>query len=217
MSRKEEDYQVLPIPMNTEFDFNIGSYTFQIKNLAEGIVIGGTIGLLLYLFCKKFSIPYGTAITIVLFGALGGAYLGIKGINGETVPGYLFNILKFHKNRRITHYNPRIKDEKRFFTEETDDDDYVIPRERLEALYRKVVAKADMENAKNNLQKEELDTSYMFFEDDISYLGKPVELMTKAEKRKLARQLKKKARLEAKQRKKELKDARKKKKIAGIR
>ena len=89
MSRKEEDYQVLPIPMNTEFDFNIGSYTFQIKNLAEGIVIGGTIGLLLYLFCKKFSIPYGTAITIVLFGALGGAYLGIKGINGETVPGYL--------------------------------------------------------------------------------------------------------------------------------
>ena len=71
--------------------------------------------------------------------------------------------------------------------------------------------------AKNNLKKEELDTSYMFFEDDISYLGKPVELMTKAEKRKLARQLKKKARLEAKQRKKELKDARKKKKIAGIR
>ena len=216
MGRKEEDYQVLPIPMNTEFDFNIGSYTFQIKNLAEGIAIGGAIGVLLYLLCRRFAIPYGTAITIILFGALGGAYLGIKGINGETVPGYLLNIIRFHKKRRITHYNPRIKAEKRFFTEETDDDDYVIPRERLEALYRKVVAKADMENAKNNLQKEELDTSYMFFEDDISYLGKPMELMSKAEKRKLARRLKKKARLEAKKKKKEMKDAKKKKKIAGI-
>ena len=79
------------------------------------------------------------------------------------------------------------------------------------------INRGPLESAKNNLKKEELDTSYMFFEDDISYLGKPVELMTKAEKRKLARQLKKKARLEAKQRKKELKDARKKKKIAGIR
>ena len=216
MGRKEEDYQVLPIPMNTEFDFNIGSYTFQIKNLAEGIAIGGAIGVSLYLLCRRFAIPYGTAITIILFGTLGGAYLGIKGINGETVPGYLLNIIRFHKKRRITHYNPRIKAEKRFFTEETDDDDYVIPRERLEALYRKVVAKADMENAKNNLQKEELDTSYMFFEDDISYLGKPMELMSKAEKRKLARRLKKKARLEAKKKKKEMKDAKKKKKIAGI-
>ena len=217
MSRKEDDYQVLPVPMNAEFDFNIGSYTFQIRNLIEGIFIGGTIGILLYLLCSKLHVPYGTAFTIILFGALGGGYLGIRGINGDTVSGFLLNIIRFQKNRRITHYNPRIKKEKRFFTEDTDDDDYVIPRERLEALYRKVVTRADTENAKNNLQKEELDTSYMFFEDDISYLGKPAELMSKAEKRKLARQLKKQEKLAAKQKKKEAKNDRKKKKIAGIR
>ena len=212
--REEEENQLLPIPINTEFDFNIGTMTFDIPRFVEALILSVSMLGILYLILSNVNLGFGTEVTIYIFGVAAAAYLGLNGIQGHRLSKFIMNIIAFYKNRRITHYNPRVKKEIRFFTEEVDDDDYVIPRERLEALYHKYVNKADSVQANKNLQTEELDTSTMFFEDDIEYLGKPEELMSKKELKKLqkrkAREEKKALKLKKKEQR--LNDKAKKKK-----
>lgn len=115
---------------------------------------------------------------------VGSAVLGIKGINGDSVFGYIYNKIIFLKNKRVCYYNPRIKTEIKFFTNSDGSEDYIAPREKIEEMYHKFISKTDIKSAQENLKQEELDTSYMYFEDDIDALGKPEELMSKKELKK---------------------------------
>jgi hypothetical protein len=210
---EEEQIEEMPIPQNAEFDLNIGSYSFEIRRAAEGLILGVLVGTPVYLLLRYLSVS-GMNLWIYSLAAAAGAFLiGNNGINGDSVSRYIMNVLRFSKKKRIAHYNPRIKFEKRFFTEETEDDDYVIPRERLEALYHKYVSKTNSENAHMNFEKEELDTSTMYFEDDIEVLGKPTELMSKSERRKYEKEKRKTIRkIEKEQRRKAKDEARQQKK-----
>ena len=202
MNDREENIQQMPVPINTEFDFNFGNYSFDIRRMSEAIIIGGILGFIGFVIVTKFNPSVGTGFTIVVMLAAAGGFLGLKGINGDNVSTYLLNIVRFMRNRRICHYNPRVRSEARYFTEDTSEEDYVIPRERLEAMYRKYVAKSDASSARNNLQEEIFDNETMFFEDDIELFGKPEALMSKAELRKYKRKQKREEKRKLRQQRK---------------
>lgn len=210
---KEESLDELPVPINTSFDFNIGPFSFELKRLIEGIIVAGLLCGGLYLITTYLiSIPWNYLITAYLFALAAGVYAGVSGINGDSITGYILNMIKFQRKKRVTHYSPRVKSEKRYFTEDVTDDDYVIPRERLEALYHKYVDRNETE-IDSIFREEVFDTSTMFFEDDIEVLGKPEELMSKGELRKLARAKKKEAKRQIKLAKKQQKEALKQQKL----
>ena len=220
MAREDENYDILPIPLNSKFDFNFLGLTFQMRKAFEGIALGLLGFLISYLIVRNIKMQIGVALTIMLFLTLGGLLLGGMGVNNDYVSNAIINIFTFYRKKRITFYNPRVKKEQRFFVEELqDEDDYVIPRERLEALYHKYINKKEIENAQDNFQDEEFDENYMYFEDDIDVLGKPRELMSERELKKLERLKKKEERKRKRLARRMMKNGRekeRKKKIAGI-
>lgn len=216
--RNEEEIDVITIPGNVGYDFNIGRFSFTNRRMFEALIMAVPLAIIIYLVNGYLPFSFGWKLTIFL-GVVGGAlFLGLKGINGDNVSTYIHNMIKFYQKRRIAHKNPRPHTENRFFTEETNDQDYVIPRERVEALYRKYVNSSGSIKAENNLKEEAFDDSTMIFESDIEVYGKPIEMMTKREIRALERKKRKEERLRKRERQRELRNEKKKgkKKIAGI-
>ncbi len=184
---REEYLDTFDVPQNTEYDLNILNYTFTYRSLIEGGVLALLSGaiMLAILTIVKLKLTYSFAL--VVFVALLGFALGVIGINGDSISNYLLNALKFARRRRVAYYNPRVKKEIKFFAD-TKEDDYVVPRERLEALYRSFISKKDVEEAQINLTNEDFDSSLMYFEDDIDAVGKPEEMLSKKERKKIEKQ-----------------------------
>lgn len=176
---QEERLDEMPIPVNADFDFPLFGKAFTLKNAVEGLVLGGFLALPAFLLLKNLKTSGLSLLVYTALTFLGGFLLGNNGINGDTLSRYLLNVLRFRKNKKITYYNPRVKSRKRFFTEETEDDDYVIPRERLEALYRRYLGRKEHENTSSVFEKEDLNDITLYFEDDIEEFGRPEELMSR--------------------------------------
>lgn len=215
MAIEQEEYDILPIPQNTEFDINIGNFSFETIRLIEGIVVGGALGLVLFLIANIFPIGGLRKAAIALIGVIGGGALAIRGINGNSLTEHLLYMIMFNKNKRICYYSDRVKTEKKFFTESAQEE-YVLPRERLEAMYHKYVAKPDKDREVFN---EHFDSKRMFFEEDIDLMGKPEELMSPRELKKYKKMKKKeeKEKLKKQVRKNENRKKQKETRVAGIR
>lgn len=215
MAIEQEEYDILPIPQNTEFDINIGNFSFETIRLIEGIIVGGALGLVLFLIANIFPIGGLRKAAIALIGVIGGGALAIRGINGNSLTEHLLYMIMFNKNKRICYYSDRVKTEKKFFTESAQEE-YVLPRERLEAMYHKYVAKPDKDREVFN---EHFDSKRMFFEEDIDLMGKPEELMSPRELKKYKKMKKKeeKEKLKKQVRKNENRKKQKETRVAGIR
>lgn len=212
---EQEQYDICPIPQNTEFDINIGSFSFETIRLIEGIIVGGTVGLVIFLLINIFPIGALRKGALVALGVIGGGALAIRGINGNSLTEHLIYMIKYKKNRRICYYSDRVKTEKKFFTESASEE-FVLPRERLEAMYHKYISKPDKDRIVFN---EHFDSKRMFFEEDIDLMGKPEELMSPRELKKYKKLKKKqeKEKLKKKARNNENKQKAKEVKVAGIR
>ena len=202
MARVEVDeYEVIDIPKNTEFDISFGNFAFELKRLVEAIVLSLVFSLIAIAIMNLFNLKATRQIAIVVLIVIACGMFALKGINGNSLTEHLIYMVMFKKNKRTTYYNDRVKVEKKFFTEDVDEQP-VIPRERLEAMYHKYVAKDDGKPKTKTIINEYFDASRMFFEEDIDALGKPEELMS-------PRELKKYQKLKKKEEKEKIKKAKK--------
>lgn len=188
---EKEKLDVIPFPENTEYDLNIMNWTFDIGRLLQGLACGGVIGAILFILLQQTRLVWTYRFSLVAVGFAIGVMLGIKGINGDSIAGYIYNSIVFYRRKRTVYYNPRVKSEIKFFTHSDEKDNFVAPREKIEEMYRNYIAKNDKKSAEENLNDEDFNTESMYFEDDVPVLGKPEDFMTKKELRKYKKQLKK--------------------------
>jgi hypothetical protein len=114
------------------------------------------------------EIKFLDTLSPVTFFSAGLGYLGVVGINGQTLGDYVSDWLSYRKNKRKTYYNPRIKKEAVFFLDEQKQDKEMLPREKIMALYSKYKAHSDLKNRElaHELEKEFEQSEELYFEDD---------------------------------------------------
>jgi len=151
------------------------------RNLIEGLCSGAAVFFLLYsLLPFKFNIKLVISFIISVFIAV----FGLVGVNGDPVSIFIANWFRFMKNRRITYYNPRVKNE-------TEPALLNIPKRDKSPLERIRLSKP-----KGKKEKNEPDfipiapVSPQVFEDDLGFVKAPDKYRTKAEKKELKRQKK---------------------------
>ena len=179
----EEKETIIPFPENIEYDFNVGNYTFDFMRLSQAIIIAIIVDVILFILLQFTGLKWTHKAVVLIIGLVLSAYIGTKGINGDSVFGYILNAIIHNRNKRITLYNPRIKTNMKFFANDTKDD-YVVPREKIEEMYRTYIARSDKKSAEENLLHDNLENEQIFFEDDIDLMGKPTELMSEKELKK---------------------------------
>ena len=97
------------IPYNvSDGQVSVAGQMVKRRNLIEGLCSGAAVFFLLYsLLPFKFNIKLAISFIISVFVAV----LGLVGVNGDPVSIFIANWFRFVKHRRITYYNPRIKNE----------------------------------------------------------------------------------------------------------
>jgi hypothetical protein len=166
---KDERIDDLFVPQNCEYDLSVGDYTFKKRRVLEGALLTIPFGAVCWFLCMLFRVSIITAVVVTAISGSLGMIFGIVGHNGDDISKYIWNIVTFNRRKRITWYNGRVKKEIRCFAEESqNEEDYVIPRERLEALYHKLTNQRNIANSEENLALEEqYDNENIVFEDDI--------------------------------------------------
>lgn len=187
MTTNSEEYRVRKIPDNFENGINFAGFNFRPIFLIEGIILGilffgVSIGLMFAFGIRSIS---SSTIGICLVPSVLAIILGIKGINDEPLTTFIKNLRYFNTSKRTTYYNPRIKTEIKSIGSGGDNSgQYILPRDRIIALFTKYKKALDEKNIKR--LEEEKGTnkfvqSQMYFEDDIGVVDKPIEYMSKQE------------------------------------
>lgn len=166
---EEEKIDVFPVPENIDYDLNIGNFSFQFRRVVEGLLIAVVLLAITYFCAMLMRIKPTYMIALLVFSAGFGLAIGVAGINGDSISNYLLSAIKFRNNRRTAFYNPRVKSDLKSFTDDNKEDDYVIPRERLEALYRSLRNRKLSDDTVNNAYDHEFDRENMRFEDDYTF------------------------------------------------
>ena len=206
---QDEKLDVIPYPVNIQYDINIKGMTFDYSRAIQALFLAIALSVLVYFLCIFIHLKTSYTLVLLILSVCGGLYLGIKGINGDTVFRYIYNSLMFSRKKRTVYYNPRVKSEIKFITNDDGREDNVVPRDKIDEMISKYITKVDVKSVEENLSNADLDTSYMFFEDDIDVFGKPEELMSPKELKKYRKRKEK----EAKEKGEEENDATKKKKV----
>jgi len=187
MINNTEEYCERYIPDNYENGINFAGFNFRPIFLIEGIILGiifFALSIFLLYVCGNRRINSST-IGICLVPSVLAVVIGIKGINDEPLTTFIKNLRRFNCNKRFAYYNPRIKTEiKSIYATGEDGSHYILPRDRIIALFTKYkktlteinIKKIEEEKGENKFIKEQ-----MYFEDDIGVVDKPVEYMNKQE------------------------------------
>ena len=226
----EEQYEVYPIPPNLRGMIPVLGNSIRTANLIQACILSLLVFIAVFAVLTMYEVEDLASVTgwaLVPASAVGA--LCIHGINGDSVLGFLKSLLRYGKRRRTAYYNPRVKQEavsivKAVSDAETD----VLPRQKLQQLLERYKEKAEQRNSEEHLSMEEnaggFDQSRMFFEDDVGIIDKPLEYMTKKERRayekrrrKEEKAIRKELKKAEKGRKKNARGKKKEKKIAGIR
>lgn len=192
--QEEEIIEQYVVPINSDYDLNVAGYTFETKRVIEGIILGGAMAFIAFIIFSILPLRWTIKIAFIVMFAIIGIALALKGVNGDSITDYFLNTIIFKSKKRIAKYNRRPKTsekDKKYFINEIDEEETMIPREKLEAMWHKYVTKKDVQGAKNNFEDLESENDIIFFEEDIDVLGKPTALMSPLEKRKKEKALKK--------------------------
>ena len=181
------------IPYNvSDGQVSVAGQMVKRRNLIEGLCSGAAVFFLLYsLLPFKFNIKLAISFIISVFVAV----FGLVGVNGDPVSIFIANWFRFMKNRRITYYNPRVKNEAEPALLNTPKRDK-SPLERIK-----------LSKPKEKKEKNETDfipiapVSPQLFEDDLGFVETTDKYRTKADKKELRKQ-KKRAKARAKNSKK---------------
>lgn len=107
MARKEESKEkVYAIPVNFIEGGRILNGMFKLRNFIEALILTAIFALI------AFMIPVSsvyTRITIVIILAVPPFFLGIVGINGDTVFTFLLKAMRWKKANRVMVYDPGVK------------------------------------------------------------------------------------------------------------
>lgn len=181
------DYRLRKIPDNFENGINLLGFNFKPIFFIEGIVLGIICFALTIAVLFVFGIRHisSSIIGICLVPCILAAFLGIKGINDEPLTMFIRNLRYFNCHKRTTYYNPRIKTEIKSIGDDLSNAGaYILPRDRIIALFTKYKKALDEKNIKK-LEEQKGTNLFikerMYFEDDIGVIDKPIEYMSKQE------------------------------------
>ena len=181
------------IPYNvSDGQVSVAGQMVKRRNLIEGLCSGAAVFFLLYsLLPFKFNIKLAISFIISVFVAV----LGLVGVNGDPVSIFIANWFRFVKHRRITYYNPRIKNE-------TEPALLNIPKRDKSPLERMKLGKSkDKKRENERFSVATKPVSPQLFEDDLGFVETTDKYRTKADKKELRKQ-KKRAKARAKNSKK---------------
>lgn len=183
MENNEERPMQIPIPKNFQAGINLFGGSYEFGNIIQGIIMAGLGVFIIFGGCKFLHINASIESRIGFALALGGTlgYLGLAGIEGETLIGLIKNIILFEKNKRTAYYNPRIKKEACTCVFEREDE--ILPRDKILMMYDKYkqeINKKDQDKALMS-QFSLNENEDMFFNDDEGFVDKPLEYMSKKE------------------------------------
>ena len=178
---------------------NIFGRSVRLNNLLQAGLFGTLMFIASYMIIRRFiTADLSESLGWALVPAFSMVFFCITGIRGQSLLGYLSNMLAYYRSRRTAYFNPRIKREKPVYAN----------REGQPAVrkLRDAAEKAVLHPAKIRVtagSSDDIDTSMLYFEDDIGCVEKPYEYMTLRER--------------YQRRKKRRKGNGREKKIAGLR
>ena len=181
------------IPYNvSDGQVSVAGQMVKRRNLIEGLCSGAAVFFLLYsLLPFKFNIKLAISFIISVFVAV----FGLVGVNGDPVSIFIANWFSFVKHRRITYYNPRIKNE-------AEPALLNIPKRDKSPLERMKPGKSKGKKGENErFSVATKPVSPQLFEDDLGFVETTDKYRTKADKKELRKQ-KKRAKARAKNSKK---------------
>lgn len=197
----KDEPKVVFIPTNYKTGNSFLGYEIKTSNVFQGVLLALIPIIICYVILPKFiEIKFMDTLSIVTFFSAGLGYLGVIGINGQTLGEYIQDWLTFRKNKRKTYYNPRIKKEAIFFLDEQKQDKEMLPRDKIIAFYNKYKAHSDLKNRElaHELEKEFEQSEELYFEDDSGFVMKPIEYMTAKERKQYEKEQRKLQRKAAK-------------------
>ena len=164
-------------------------YIVKTRNLMEGILMGG-IPFFVVMYWTRGQL-FSTRVTIASAVALPLLFLGLNGVNGDSLTVFFKVWFRFNRKRRVLFYNPRVKFEALplIFEKNTEEPS---PKEKIVKYFEKQKELQKKKRvSKNELAMTQTEDGLVFFEDDIGLLDKPDDYKTAKELRSEARDKKK--------------------------
>ena len=169
------------IPINFENGLNVSGNNFSARNIIEACILAPLVAIILLMIVAPLDIPLNLKITLIFTAIIlvgGGALMGI---NNDPLSTFLINTIRSNLKKRAAYYNPRIKFEAKSALEDEE-----LTKEK-EQQYKSIFDKykEQMFNTQPIIDPKdiEIDLTNVFFEDDIGIIDKPIEEMTKRERR----------------------------------
>lgn len=159
------------VPDNIQTGINVLGKAYTFSRLVEGGALAIVFGISNFLILRKLLNDMTTIISVSLCVALVFGAFGVMGINDEALHEFIINVIKFIKRKRVTYYNPRIKDELKPITIDSSDtgNENLLPRDILLKKYDEFKMAMDEKNRNRMLENESNNDSEnieMVFEDD---------------------------------------------------
>ena len=184
------------IPINFENGVNAFGYNFSSRNIIEASILAPLVAIILGSVILPLDLDLNFKITTIFTAVILVGGMALMGINNDPLSTFLINTIRSNLRKRITYYNPRIKFEAKSAIEDEE-----LTKEK-EQQYKSVFDKykEQMFNTQSVVDpmKVELDLSNVIFEDDVGIIDKPVEEMSKRERRQYEKAKKKSEQTEKK-------------------
>ncbi len=178
---------------------NIFGRSVRRNNLLQAVLFSTLIFAAAFVLIRQFiTQDLSESIGWALVPAFSMAFFCITGIRGQSLLGYLSNMLAYYRSRRTAYFNPRIKREEPVYANR---EGQPAVRKLRDAAEKAVLHPAKIRATADS--SDGIDPSTLYFEDDIGCVEKPYEYMTLRER--------------YRRRKKRRKGNGREKKIAGLR
>lgn len=171
-----QEQEIYVIPYNFSSGTVIAGETYRTRNLVEGIVL--SVPVIILVFALGRSLTLAVRLSITLSTALPLLLLGIVGVGGNSLTGFLNIYFRYLNHRRKLLYNPRVKHESRPINLNQLHNQMALPRDKMLALIEQY-------RQKTSQGEGALESDILFFEEDIGILPTPDEYMTRRERRSL--------------------------------
>lgn len=212
--RKSDTGKFYNIPDNYQTGISMFGTTFKAVNLIEAAILAVIPWILFFFILPKLDLNFPIDIKTIfsaLFCVFGG-YGGLYGYRGKTLSQVVQSLFSWRLKRRVAYYNPRIKAEVLPIYMNKQENNEMLPREKVMLLFEKYKKELDKKQQQEalNLESEILtDRTNVYFEDDIGVVDKPVEYMTAKEYKAYRKKVRKEEKRIAKEKRREELNAKK--------
>lgn len=156
------------------------------RNLIEGILMGSIPFFFVMYWTQGYA--FSTRVTLAALIGCPLMFVGLNGINGDSITVFLRVWLKFNKKRRVLFYNPRVKTEAMPLIFEKSKEETSAKDQVIKYIEKKIEVQKKKRISKNELAMTQTEDGLVFFEDDIGILDKPDDYKTAKELRLEARE-----------------------------